>query len=231
MWLSSSIPKQLPQSRGSPSSRRRNNADQWSEENTMNTTMKYASLDFGTVEAVFNKLGGLEGAAQFLRDELTLVLQPKPEPPPEPVLDFLVRVDRSVKPTHPDWFKRLEHPELECSGPAEYDLQTGVHEWLHDDQKGGSVVGNTIHKHLQKGDALPTCLNLQDGLAIQAKGIAVFRKLFADKAVFLWGSVVQYRDGRLLVPFLYEDGDRVVVLWFWLDYCWLSNEPALRFSK
>ena len=76
----------------------------------MNTTMKYASLDFGTVEAVFNKLGGLEGAAQFLRDELTLVLQPKPEPPLEPALDFLVRVDRSVKPSYPNWFKKLEHP-------------------------------------------------------------------------------------------------------------------------
>ncbi|MEX0934074.1 MAG: hypothetical protein WD003_02350 [Candidatus Paceibacterota bacterium] len=34
--------------------------------------MKYASLDLGTVEAVFNKLGGLEGARAFLRDEQKL---------------------------------------------------------------------------------------------------------------------------------------------------------------
>jgi len=34
--------------------------------------MKYASLDLGTVEAVFNKLGGLEGAQRFLRDELVV---------------------------------------------------------------------------------------------------------------------------------------------------------------
>ena len=178
----------------------------------MNTTMKYASLDLGTVEAVFNKLGGLEGAAQFLRDELTLVPQPKPEPPPEPVLDFLVRVDRSVKPTHPDWFKMLEHPELECSGPAEYDLQTGVHEWLHDDQKKGVVVGNRIYDHLKKTDALKTCLGLRDGEEIKKKGIEVFRKFFGGKAVFLWASVVRVRDGNLYVPCLVEHGGVVVVL-------------------
>ena len=64
---------------------------------------------------------------------------------------------------------------------------------------------------MQKGDNLANCLNLQDGLAIQQKGIAVFRKLFAGKAVFLWGSVVQHRNGYLVVPYLYEIGGRVLV--------------------
>jgi len=72
---------------------------------------------------------------------------------------------------------------------------------------------------------------LQDGLAIQAKGIAVFRKLFAGKAVFLWGSVVQDRRGRLLVPYLYENGDEVRLDWGWLGNDWFSSNPALRFSK
>ena len=35
--------------------------------------MKYATLELGTVEAVFNKLGGMDGAKRFLADELTLV--------------------------------------------------------------------------------------------------------------------------------------------------------------
>lgn len=151
----------------------------------------------------------------------------------EPVLDFIVRVDRSVKPIYPDWFRELEHPELEGSGPSEYNLQDEVEQWLHDDQKRGfgSVVGNTIYGHLQKGDALATCLNLQDGIAIQAKGIAVFRKLFGGKGIFLWGSVVRNRIGNLDVPFLCEDGDGVVVDWHWLANVWDSNNPALRFSK
>ena len=40
------------------------------------STMKYATLDLGTIEGVFNKLGGLEGAQRFLRGEL-VVIEPK----------------------------------------------------------------------------------------------------------------------------------------------------------
>ena len=179
---------------------------------------------FTSLDLAMQRMGRHQG-------ELLLVEAPKPEPPSEPVLDFLVRVDRSVKPSYPDWMKKLEHPELECSGPAEYNLQTAVEQWLHDDQKNGSVQGNTIYKSLQKGNALATCLNLQDGLAIQQKGIAVFRKLFAGKAVFLWGSVVQYRNGRLNVPYLSRLGGKVVVRWLWLDCGFSSDDPALRFGK
>ncbi|MGH7141511.1 MAG: hypothetical protein ACREGH_02675, partial [Minisyncoccia bacterium] len=35
--------------------------------------MKYPNLDLGTIEAVFNKLGGMEGAQAFLRGERNLV--------------------------------------------------------------------------------------------------------------------------------------------------------------
>lgn len=148
---------------------------------------------------------------------------------PEPVLDFIVRVDRSVKLTYPDWVNKVMHPELELAGPAEYDLSK-VDQWLHDDQKRGSVVGNTIYKHLQKGDALATCLNLQDGLAIQAKGITVFRKLFAGKAVFLWSSIVRSSYGSLSVPYLIEFEGKVVLYWYWTDRDWFSRNPALRFA-
>ena len=36
------------------------------------STMKYASLDLGTIEAVFNKLGGMDGAQRFLRGEIAV---------------------------------------------------------------------------------------------------------------------------------------------------------------
>jgi hypothetical protein len=47
----------------------------------MTTTMKYATLDLGTIEAVFNKLGGMDGAQRFLSGKLMLVdaQPPKPE--------------------------------------------------------------------------------------------------------------------------------------------------------
>lgn len=40
--------------------------------------MKYANLDLGTIEAVFNKLGGIAAAQAFLRDEVTVTKPAKP---------------------------------------------------------------------------------------------------------------------------------------------------------
>lgn len=197
--------------------------------------MDFASqnLTAGQLNAIVKILGGEEGALKFLRGEH--VVQPAviPEPPPEPVLNFIVRVNRSVKPTfnHGIFTSRwLDKPELECLGPAEYNLQDGVVEWLHDDQKRNSVDGNTIYSHLKKNDALATCLNMQDGLAIKERGIAVFHKLFAGKAVFLWKSVIR-GDCDWRVPYLHIEGNEVVLGAFNLDDHWFSCHPALRFSK
>ena len=38
----------------------------------METTMKYAKLDLGTIEAVVNKLGGMDGVKRFLSGELVV---------------------------------------------------------------------------------------------------------------------------------------------------------------
>lgn len=196
--------------------------------------MNFASqnLTAGQLNAIVKNLGGEEGALKFLRGELIVQPVVVPESQPEPQLNFIVRVDRFVKPTYPDhWFKKLEHPELECSGPTEYDLQTGVHEWLHYIQKNGVVAGDTIYDCLKNDNALASCLNLQDGLAIQGKGTVVFRKLFNGKVVFLWGSVVQDTIDDLLVPCLYCRDDKVGLRWVLLCHSWFCNNPALRFSK
>ena len=37
--------------------------------------------------------------------------------------------------------------------------------------------------------------------------------------------------GDLSVPYLYELGGRVVLLWRWLDYDWGGNDPALRLAS
>ena len=44
------------------------------------TTNKYAKLNLGEIEAVFNKFGGIDGARRFLNGELVLVERPKPKP-------------------------------------------------------------------------------------------------------------------------------------------------------
>ncbi len=166
-----------------------------------------------------------------LRKFLSGLNPPKADPVLEPVLDFIVRVDRSTKPTYRYWHKELKNPELELAGPAEYNLQDGVEQWLHPDQNRRPLDAKTIYKHLQTGDALATCLNLQDGLAIQAKGVAVFRKLFAGKKVFLWGSVAEGLFDYSVVPYLVFRERKVMVCWERLSSRLGSKCPALRFRK
>ncbi|HEU0085615.1 MAG TPA: hypothetical protein VFQ59_01500 [Candidatus Paceibacterota bacterium] len=149
---------------------------------------------------------------------------------PKPDFNFSINVDRSVNAKFPVWVEEIINPELQNSGPENYDLSS-LELWLHDDQKNGVVGGNTIYESFKVNNLLEGCLNLQDGLAIRAKGIMVFRELFQGKAVYLWKSVVQNRDGDLYVPYLYVSGDEVWLIWSSLDYNWNSNYPALRFSK
>ncbi len=147
------------------------------------------------------------------------------------VSPYVVKVDRSAKAAYPDWVKEVLHPELESTGSAEFNLKT-LELWFHPNQQNGGVItGNPIYEHLRDNGMLPTCLNLQDGLAIQKKGIAVFRKFFEGKAVFLWKSAVQSRNGNLFVPYLCEGGARVVVSWDRLDFDFHDDDPAARFGK
>ena len=144
---------------------------------------------------------------------------------------FVVTPDRSVKPQYPVFVKEVLHPELECEGPVKFHLRSGLTQWLHDKQKGGYTIGNVICEHLKGNGMLASCLNLQDGLAIQAKGIAVFRKLFQGKALPLWKSVVRFGDGRLSVPYLCDVDGQVVVNWCWLGVSFRDDRPALRFAS
>lgn len=56
-------------------------------------TNKYATLDLGTIEAVFNKLGGLDGAKRFLSGAVEVVLKSvlslvKDSIPSDPIKEF-----------------------------------------------------------------------------------------------------------------------------------------------
>lgn len=145
--------------------------------------------------------------------------------------DFSIRVDRSVSPVYPAWVTEVLHPGLGGTGHEEYDLSSDVEQWLHHGQNSGRVTGQVIYDHLKASGELALHLGLADFLAIQQKGIAVFRKLYGGKAVFGWKSVVQARDGDLRLPYLYENGDKVVLSWDWLYNAWGCYNPALRFRK
>jgi len=186
-----------------------------------------------SVEAVFNKLGGVRGAKQFLAGQLVLVeARPKPETSSEPPLDFTIRVDRLAKLTYPDRMRRLMHPELQATGPVEFDLKTSVAQWFSEEQKTGVVRGHAVYLQLKMENALDSCLGFADLLAIKDKGIPVLRPLYNGKLLFGWKSVVQCYDDDFLVPYLYEDGyDTVVVSWLSLIKYWSPRYSALRFGK
>src|ERR1700722_11534777 len=84
----------------------------------------------GLLLDTINKLGG-EDADDVHKRLAKALREPRTPPTPEPPLDTIVRVDRSVRPVYPDFVKTVMHPELEKVGPAEYDLAT-VDLWLHD---------------------------------------------------------------------------------------------------
>src|ERR1700688_2132013 len=103
----------------------------------------------------------------------------------KPPLDTIIRVDRSVRPVYPEWVKKVMHPELEGTGPAEYDLAK-VEQWFHDEQTKDGMVGNRIYEHLKSNNMLDSCLGLRDLEEIQKKGVTFFREPFKGKVVFGW---------------------------------------------
>jgi hypothetical protein len=175
----------------------------------------------GIILDVINKVGGVDD--ERWRSHLATILRE-----PIPLLDTIIRVDRSIQPIYPDRMSVL-HPELEQTGPLEYYLVSVVL-WLHEGQKNGNNWSSTIYEYLKEKKMLESCLSLHDGEEIQKKGIAVFRRFFQGKKVILWKSIVKYR-GDHYVPYLAEDRDAEVVLaWMQLEHtCFDSKRPALLF--
>ena len=71
----------------------------------MNNLMKYPKLDLGQIEAVVNKLGGMEGVNRFLRDELLVSEPTRSWRVEDGVIYFSVTSDGTIGE---DWITRLE---------------------------------------------------------------------------------------------------------------------------
>ncbi|MCC7160312.1 hypothetical protein IT399_01095 [Candidatus Nomurabacteria bacterium] len=144
----------------------------------------------------------------------------------------MIHVDRTLRPTYPDWMAEdgVQHPELELTGPAEFDV-ANLEQWIHPEQVNGWTTGQVIYDHLKANNMLADCLGLADLLAIQAKGLDFFHKYFDGKSPFGWKGAVRHRYGPLFVPFLFELAGEVVLYWRWLDGLWSADGPALRFAK
>ncbi len=135
---------------------------------------------------------------------------------------FIVEPDRSIRPAYPNWMRKVVHPELECTGPAKINLKALVLE-RHIVPAYKVITGLQIYDNIRDNDALDRCLSLQDGLAIQAAGVAVYRKVFSSRTVCLWKSVGQHKDfgGGLCLHVAYltnTDNREVYIGWGCLAY-------------
>ncbi|MFA4975763.1 MAG: hypothetical protein WC839_00670 [Candidatus Paceibacterota bacterium] len=143
---------------------------------------------------------------------------------------IIIQVDRSVRPVYNIRVREILHPELECIGPAEYDLLK-IEPWFHSEQKEGKIVdGNTIYNYLKYTKNLSLCLNLQDGFAIKKKGIAIFSKVLKGKDLPLWPSIIVKQSGYLYVPFLYILDGEILIDWRYIGFRLNSDNPTFLHS-
>jgi hypothetical protein len=139
--------------------------------------------------------------------------------------DILIQTDRSITPEYPPFVKRLFAPELEHTGPAEYNTTTDLVVKSLKTKPGfkilvASDVGTTLLQH----HYLQACLGIHDGLAIQAKGIETFRALKASlnlQEIHLWRSIasegapvepgILFGQPNSYLPILTEKDNSVVI--------------------
>ena len=167
-------------------------------------TNKYSSLDLGTIEAVFNKLGGIEGAQRFLRGEVGVVT------------NHIINLDS--KPFVPNGWKVEEHRQ---GGQFAWN-PTKVSLHLEPEQQNGKViVGNELRKVLKDQSVLNA--NALDYLLANPELIP---EEWKGRAVFFWGTIYRVSGGSLCVRYLYWFDGRWVWLNGWLDHDWNSRYPA-----
>lgn len=151
-------------------------------------SMKYPKVNLGQVEAVWNKLGGEEGVARFLRNESRVVI------------DRHI-IDLDASPFVPEGWKVEEHKQ---GGQFEWD-PTKVALHLADGQQNG-IVGTELRKLLEGQPVMNA--NLLDYLL---KNPQLIPEDWKGKAAFFWGTVYRFDGGRLCVRYLLWNGS----VWFW----------------
>lgn len=196
---------------------------------TIMSTMKYADLDLGTVEAVFNKLGGMEGARRFLRNELIVSEPTRRWIEKDGVIYFSVISDGT---TGSDWVVRLEKrsrlskwakdvlnsPDFKPTNGVTYDCAVIKGELFSDnDRVTAKIRAEADRRKFGKPNAEIACL---------------IRENFSDeeiKAMGLWWLVVMHEpiedsdgDPRLLGANRDDDGP-------WLDAYY--DRPDVRWYR
>jgi len=158
---------------------------------------RYADLTRAKVAAVFNKLGGMEGADRFLRGEMELVVKKH-------------LIDCDAPPSVPDGWEVVEHKP---GGKLEFD-PAKIELYLCAEQKQGSIEGHELRKKLEGKPVLNACV-----LDYLLKHQELISEEWKDKYIFFWGTIYRSPGGDLCVRCLVWYGDE----WHWGDG-WLGSQ-------
>ncbi len=170
----------------------------------MPSTMKYAQVDLGTIEAILNKLGGVDGAQRFLRGDAEVVITRH-------------IIDCDAAPYVPDGWKVEEHTP---GGQFEWSADS-IELYLSDKQKGGTIEGNKLRKELAGMPVLSA--NVLDYLL---KNPQLIPDEWKGEYIFFFGTIYRRSDGLLCGRCLYWSGESWGWDYGWLDVEWDALSPA-----
>ena len=152
--------------------------------------MKYGELNLGQIEAIVNKLGGMDGVKKLLSGVMI-------------VQNIKHIIDLAAGPFMPEGWKGEEHQK---GGQWEWD-STKVKLHLSDGQKDGRyIAGNKLREELKSQPVMNA--NILDYLLAHPELIP---EEWKDKAVFFWGTIYRRADGDLCVRYLCWSGGG----WLW----------------
>ena len=106
-------------------------------------------------------------------------------------------------------------------------------QWRHPDQMNGFVRGYQTKQRLIDAGLIASCVDLDDLVAVQARGIVFFERHFAGKVVCAWRSVRNGYVPCLAVVFVTEQPsmrNMLALYWDWVDSDYFDTRPhvALR---
>lgn len=96
---------------------------------------------------------------------------------------------------------------------------------------GGYETGFAIERHLVETGLIDRCLSLEDEIVkVWRADPATYPEEFKDKGVVLWKSIRTSGDYRHVACLVWR-GERVVVLWTWLEFVFYGYDPAVLASS
>ncbi|MBP7846152.1 MAG: hypothetical protein KA007_01810 [Candidatus Pacebacteria bacterium] len=157
-----------------------------------------------SVEAIINKLGGIDGAKKFLRGECEVITTKH-------------IIDTDIASFIPNNWSIEEHRK---GGQLEWNPEK-ISLYLSESQKTGRIVGTDLRKELSGMPVLNACV-----LDYLLANPHLIPEEWKGKCVFFWGTVYRDSNGSLYVRYLYWYGGKWDWSSNWLGHGWNAVDPA-----